>query len=379
MKKTFAGHDLRTQLTAVKVALGGKMDELKELDLDTLTENQFDKKMAEVKKLVSDSKMLRVQVKAVARELVAWLHFLFWWKCSVIFVCSFLETASLQMRLRSDGAYVSAKRGSHAIWHALFRYQYMWVDSTSQLRGQTSGMPRSIWARWDNAAESKKWNWLQQHITTNKCNNLRTDTDVPRAGATLREQLDQEKLAFAELFCSDIISVVFWVRIYFNCFWSFYGPCFFETRMALAFGQGDVSQAFAEALWFIYIWHICQERSRGPCAFQGEKKWPLLGLRCQMARYTIVHKRWWVGSLSMAYFVANGFDDCFGRCRTCRFVGWVTGSSAEVLGRSFARFPLPWSCRPTNCSTYQSLWWWVYDFSKFLYVLTLGAGLEWQT
>lgn len=78
MKKTFAGHDLRTQLTAVKVALGGKMDELKELDLDTLTENQFDKKMAEIKKLVSDSKMLRVQVKAVARELVAWLHFLFW-------------------------------------------------------------------------------------------------------------------------------------------------------------------------------------------------------------------------------------------------------------------------------------------------------------
>lgn len=54
------------------------MDELKELDLDTLTENQFDKKMAEVKKLVSDSKMLRVQVKAVARELVACLHVLFW-------------------------------------------------------------------------------------------------------------------------------------------------------------------------------------------------------------------------------------------------------------------------------------------------------------
>jgi hypothetical protein len=65
-------------LTALKVALGGKMDELKELDLDTLTENQFDKKMAEVKKLVSDSKMLRVQVKAVARELVACLHVLFW-------------------------------------------------------------------------------------------------------------------------------------------------------------------------------------------------------------------------------------------------------------------------------------------------------------
>ena len=53
------------------------MDEMKELDLDTLTENQFEKKMAAVKKLVSDSKMLRVQVKAVARELVACLHFLF--------------------------------------------------------------------------------------------------------------------------------------------------------------------------------------------------------------------------------------------------------------------------------------------------------------
>lgn len=76
-EKTFAGHDLRTQLTAIKVALGGKMDEMKELDLDTLTESQFEKKMAAVKKLVSDSKMLRVQVKAVARELVACLHFLF--------------------------------------------------------------------------------------------------------------------------------------------------------------------------------------------------------------------------------------------------------------------------------------------------------------
>lgn len=53
------------------------MDELKEIDLDTLTENQFDTRMTAIKKLVTDSKMLRVQVKAVARELVACLHVLF--------------------------------------------------------------------------------------------------------------------------------------------------------------------------------------------------------------------------------------------------------------------------------------------------------------
>ena len=76
-RQTFAGNDLRTKLIAIKVAIGGKMDELKEIDLDTLTENQFDTRMTAIKKLVTDSKMLRVQVKAVARELVACLHVLF--------------------------------------------------------------------------------------------------------------------------------------------------------------------------------------------------------------------------------------------------------------------------------------------------------------
>jgi hypothetical protein len=65
--------------------------------------------------------------------------------------------------------------------------------------------------------------------TQTTCNILRTDTDIPCAGATLREQLDQEKLVFFSVFfvCIYVMSVVFCVGIYFNGFWSFYGPTFF--------------------------------------------------------------------------------------------------------------------------------------------------------
>ena len=44
------GHELRKQLNSMKVQLGNLMDETKDLDLDVLTQSQFDRTMEECKK-----------------------------------------------------------------------------------------------------------------------------------------------------------------------------------------------------------------------------------------------------------------------------------------------------------------------------------------
>ena len=64
-----SGHELRTQLNKLKVTIGLEMDALKELDLESTSEETFDSKITHVKTLIQESKMLRAQAKAVIREL----------------------------------------------------------------------------------------------------------------------------------------------------------------------------------------------------------------------------------------------------------------------------------------------------------------------
>lgn len=49
---TLPGHDLRVKLLAQKVIVGDMMDELKELDIDTMTDGQLQSKMEAVKRKV---------------------------------------------------------------------------------------------------------------------------------------------------------------------------------------------------------------------------------------------------------------------------------------------------------------------------------------
>ena len=69
LKKTLSGNELRTQLNKLKVTLGLEMDNLKEMDLESTSEEAFESKMNHVKAMIQESKMLRAQAKAVVREL----------------------------------------------------------------------------------------------------------------------------------------------------------------------------------------------------------------------------------------------------------------------------------------------------------------------
>ena len=63
------GNDLRTQLQACKVQTGALWDELKEVDTDALAERDFEVYLQRATDQITKSKMLRVQVRAVSREL----------------------------------------------------------------------------------------------------------------------------------------------------------------------------------------------------------------------------------------------------------------------------------------------------------------------
>lgn len=64
-----AGSELRTQLNSLRVQIGSHVDVLKEMNVETAAEKVLQKATDDAKDLISKSKMLRAQAKAVSREL----------------------------------------------------------------------------------------------------------------------------------------------------------------------------------------------------------------------------------------------------------------------------------------------------------------------
>lgn len=77
------GHELRLKLQQTKVELSAQMDSLKEVDLEKVGETKIKNLFAGVKAQLSNSKILRAQAKAVAREIAAGCHI--WQFCANVF------------------------------------------------------------------------------------------------------------------------------------------------------------------------------------------------------------------------------------------------------------------------------------------------------
>ncbi|CAK9025741.1 unnamed protein product [Durusdinium trenchii] len=65
------GNDLRVKLTTLKVEIGQIWDDTKVIDADLIDETTFEKHMAKIADVLTRSKMLRVQARAVAREMAS--------------------------------------------------------------------------------------------------------------------------------------------------------------------------------------------------------------------------------------------------------------------------------------------------------------------